>query len=203
MDPDRRIKRLVLLDEAIMFFTKGDWLGLKAPKDAAYHLIAGFTPTGLSVLKTTENPKSHTPLAEVSNDELRKGLGNLLSEILQTEIDPADPRFKNWTVLIPKSTSQDSPIAQKLFVEKGRTASIILAPLMEIGPDRTLHELFDIIPLADLSGRRFKWALAYPTRNWRKFSGQTLRWLHGWGGRYYMISNRKRTMLLRKNFGLA
>lgn len=196
------IKRLNLFNQALMFFTKGDWLGLKAPKDADYHFHVGFTSTGLSALKTLEPAKSHTRLAEVPNEELKKGLERFFSEILRNEIDPTNLRFKRWTVLIPRSTSPDSPIAKKLIVERGREAYVTLAPLIEMGPLRALHQLFYVLPMAEVAGLRFKWALAYPTRNWRFFSGRTMRWLHGWGGHYYMISDRKRTMLLRKSFGL-
>lgn len=142
--PDRQIKRLNLFNEAVMFFTKGDWVGLKAPKDANYRLHVGLTRTGLSVLKTMEHPKSRTPLVGVSNEELEKGLGRFFSEVLRNEIDPIDSRFKEWTVLIPRSTSPDSPLARKLITEKGREASLTLAPLIELGPAGVFHELFEV-----------------------------------------------------------
>lgn len=186
-----------------MFFTKGDWLGLKAPRDANYHLHVGFTPTGLLLLKTMEHPKSHVCLAEVSNEELEGGLGRFFSEILRNEIDQTHSRFRKWTVLLPRSTSPDSPIAKKLFVEEGREVDVTIAPLIEMGPLRMLHELFYVLPMAEIAGRSFKWGLAYPTMNWRKFSVRSMRWLHGWGGHYYMMSDRKRAMLLRKSFDFA
>jgi len=201
--PAKPIKRVNLFNQAIMFFTNGGWIGLKAPKDANYHFHAGFTPEGLSLLKTVENPKSRTPLAKVSNEELQAGLGSFLSEILRNEIDPTDQEFRKWTVLIPRSTSPDSPIARKLIVEKGREATVTLEPLILLGPRGALHELFYVLPTADVVGRQFKWALAYPTRNWREFSRRTMRWLHGWYGRYYVISDRKRNMLLRQSFGFS
>ncbi len=196
------IKRLNVFNQAVLFFTKGDWIGLKAPTNANYHLHAGFTPTGLSILRTMEKPKVRTRLAEVSNEELQRGLEMFFSEILRNEIDPIALKFKKWTVLIPKSTSPDSPIAKKLIVERGREASLTLEPLIELGPRAALHELFHILPMADVTGRQFKWALAYPTRRIREFNPRSMRWLHGWFGRYYLISDRKRTMLLRKSFGL-
>ncbi len=196
-------KSVDFFNGAVMFFTKGDWIGLKAPKDANYHIHAGFTATGLTVLKTVEHSKSHTTLAKVSHEKLEKGLGKFFSEILHNEIDPTIPEFKDWTVLIPKSKSPDSPIARKVIVERGRKMSMTLAPLIELGPRGALDELFDVLPMAGVLGREFKWALAYPTRNWKKFSRRTMRWLHGWGGHYYMISSRKREMLLSQSFGLS
>jgi len=185
-----------------MFFTKDDWLGLKTPKDANLHLHAGFSSTGLYILKTTEHPKTHTTLASVSNESLDDGLRKYFLEVARNEIDPSDPKFRKWTVLIPKSTSPDSPIAKRFFVEKRRTASLTLAPLFEMGRVRVLHELFEVTGMARVRGRQFKWALAYPTRDHREFTGRTLRWLHGWNGRYYMLSDRRRNMLLKNAFGL-
>ena len=194
------IKRINLFNQAIMFFTNGGWIGLKAPKDADYHFHIGFTSAGLSLLKTVENPKSRTALASVSNEELQSGLGRFFSEILRNEIDPTSHEFVKWTVLLPRSTSPDSPIAKKLIFERGREATMKLEPSMRLGPRKSLHELFHVLPMTGVVGRQFKWALAYPTRNLRKFSRGSMRWLHGWYGRYYMISDRKRTKLLRQSF---
>lgn len=185
-----------------MFFTKGDWIGIKFSKNARFHLHLGFTPTGLSALKTMERSKAHSPIVKITYKELEAGFESLFSVILHNEIDPTDSKFRKWTLLIPRSTSPDSPIAKNLFIEKGRTASMTLTPLVAMGPFRALHELFEVIPLAQVRRRQFKWALAYPTRNWKKFSGRSMRWVHGWGGRYFMISDRKRSALLRVSFRL-
>lgn len=203
MSSHQAIKRVNLFDEAMMFFTSGDWIGLKAPKDADFHLHAGFTPAGLSLLKTIENPKSHTPLANVSNEELQAGLERFFSEILRNQIDPTDHEFRKWTVLLPRTMSPDSPIARKLIVEKGREATVNLDPLILLGPRGALHELFYVLPMADVVRRQFKWALAYPARKIREFNPRSMRWLHGWYGRYYMIPDRKRNMLLRQSFGIS
>jgi hypothetical protein len=185
-----------------MFFTRDEWLGLKPRKDVDFHLHAGFTSTGLNILKTTEHPRTHTTLASVSNKSLDYGLRKYFLEVAHNETDPSDPKFRKWTVLIPKSSSPDSPTARRLFVEKGRSASLTLAPLFEMGAVRALHELFEVHWMADVRGRQFKWALAYPTRNPRDFDGRTLRWVYGWWGRYFMISERKRVSLLRNAFHL-
>ncbi len=200
--PDKEIKRLNLFNEGVMFFTKGGWVGLK-PKDAPYHLLAGFTQAGMSVHKTIENSKTHIPLADVSNEAIERGLGRVFAEILKNEVDPTTDKFRGWTTLIPWSTSPDTPLARKLIVEDGKRASLTLKPLIEMGPIRSLHALYDVIPMARVKGRQFKWALAYPTRRVREFNPRSMRWLHGWYGRYYMISDRKRNMLLKKSFGLG
>ena len=199
---DNKIKRFNLFNEAVMFFTRGGWIGLKL-KDAPYHILVGFTPAGMSVHKTIERSNLHVPLAEASNEALKEGLGGFFSEILRNEIDPAADKFEGWTVLIPWSTSPDTPLARKLIVEDGKKASLTLKPLIEMGPIRSLHALYDVIPMARVKGRQFKWALAYPTRKIREFNPRRMRWLHGWYGRYYMISDRKRNMLLRPVFGMT
>jgi hypothetical protein len=185
-----------------MFFTKGGWIGL-TPKGAPYHILAGFTPAGMSVHKTIERSNLHVPLAKVTNEALKEGLGRFFSEILRNEVDPSADKFRGWTVLIPWSTSPDTPLARKLIVENGRKASLTLAPLMEMGAVRSLHAMYEVLPFAKVSGRQFKWALAYPTRRIREFNPRSMRWLHGWYGRYYMISDRKRNMLLRAVFGMT
>ena len=199
---ERPIRRVNLFDQAVMFFTKGGWFGLK-PKEAPYHILAGFTPAGMSVHKTIERSNLHVPLTEVPNEALKEGLGRFFSEILRNEIDPTADKFRGWTVLIPWSTSPDTPIARKLIVEDGRTASLTLAPLIELGPIRLLHALCDVIPMARVKGRQFKWAQVYPTRRIREFNPRSMRWLHESNGRYYMISDRKRNMLLRPVFGMT
>jgi hypothetical protein len=185
-----------------MFFTKGDWVGLK-PKDAPYHILVGFTAAGMSVHKTIERSNLHVPLAEVPNEALKEGLGRFFSEILRNEIDPTAEKFGDWTALIPWSTSPDTPLARKLIVETGRKASLTLTPLIEMGAVRSLHALYDVIPMAKVEGRQFKWALAYPTRKIREFNPRSLRWMYGSNGHYYMISDRKRNMLLRTAFGMT
>jgi hypothetical protein len=185
-----------------MFFTKGGWFGLK-PKEAPYHILAGFTQDGMSVHKTIERSNLHVPLAQATNEALKAGLDTFFSEILGNEIDPTADKFRDWTALIPRSTSPDTPLARKLIVENGRKASLTLAPLIEMGAVRSLHALYDVIPMAKVEGRQFKWALAYPTRKIREFNPRSLRWMHGWNGHYYMISDRKRNMLLRTTFGIT
>lgn len=194
------IRRVSLFNQAAMFFMKGGWIGLKL-KDAPYHILVGFTSAGMSAHKTIERTGLHVPVADVSNEAFGQRFRGLFSEILRNEIDPTTTRFKGWTVLIPK-TSPDTPVARKLIIEDGKNAYVTLKPLIDMGPVRALHALHEVLPMPKIKGRQFKWALAYPTRSWRKFSGRTMRWLHGWCGRYYMISDRKRTMLLRKSFGL-
>jgi len=192
------IKSLDLFNEAIMFFTGTGWFGLKAPKHARSHILAGFTSKGLAVHRTAEDTGLHIPLADISIDELKRGVSEFLSEIFRGEIDPTDNKYRDWVVLIPKTTSPDSLIASKLFIERGRKASLTLEPLIKMGPSRALHELFDIIPMVDVQGRRFKYALAYPTR---KFTAKTQRWLFERQGHYLMISEYKRRRSLRNLFG--
>lgn len=98
-------------------------MGLK-PKEAPYHILAGFTPAGLSFHKTIERSNLHVPLAEVTNESLKERLDRFFSEILNNEIDPTAKKFKGWMVLIPWSTSPDTPLARKLIVENGKTASL-------------------------------------------------------------------------------
>jgi hypothetical protein len=71
---ERPLRRIALFNEAVMFFTKGGWIGLKL-KDTSHHMLVGFTPAGMSVHKTIENPKTHIPLADVSNEAMEHGLG--------------------------------------------------------------------------------------------------------------------------------
>jgi len=136
-------------------------------------------------------------------EALKGGLARFFSEILRNEIDPAANKFKGWTALIPWSTSPDTPLARKLIVEDEKKASLTLEPLIEMGPLRSLHALYDVIPMAKVKGRQFKWALAYPTRRIRELNPRSMRWLHGWHGRYYMISDHKRSLLLRAAFDLT
>lgn len=192
------IKRLNLFNQAIMFLTGAGWLGLKAPKHARSHLLAGFTSKGLAVHKTVEDTGLHIPLADVSSNELEEGLSKFISEIFRGEIDPTDSKYRDWVVLIPKRTSPDSLMASRLFIERGREALLTLEPLIKMGPGRALHELFDVIPMVDVKGRRFKCALAYPT--W-KLTAQTERWLFEQQGHYFMISEYKRRKSFRKLFG--
>jgi hypothetical protein len=192
------IKRLNLFNQAIMFFTRTGWLGLKARKHARSHLLAGFTSKGLAVHETVEDTGLHIPLADIPINELKEGLSKFLFEIFRGEIDPTDSKHRDWAVLIPKTTSPDSLMASKLFIERGREASLTLEPLIKMGPSRALHELFDIIPMVDVQGRRFKYALAYPT--W-KFTAKTQRWLFERQGHYFVISEYKRRKSFRKLFG--
>ncbi len=199
--PESKAVRISLFGEAVMFITKGGWIGLKL-KGSPYHIIVGFTPNGMSAHKTIEKTQLHVPIADVPNQSLQQGLGEFFSEILRNEIDPTAPKFKGWTVLIPR-TSPDTPLARKLITEDRKKLALTLKPLIEMGPVGALHAMHEVIPMSKVKGRQFKWALAYPTRNWREFSGRTMRWLHGWNGRYYMVSDRKRNRLLQKSFGLA
>jgi hypothetical protein len=199
---ERPTRRLNLFDEAVIFFTKGGWLGLKM-KGAAYHILAGFTSAGMSIHQTIEHTGLHLPMAYVSNEVLERGLGEFFSEILKNEIDPSAQRFRSWTVLIPWSTSPDTPLARKLISKDRKKATLTFKPLIEMGSVRSLHALYDVIPMTKVTGRQFKWGLAYPTRRIREFDPRSMRWLHGWSGHYYMISDRKRNTLLRQSLKLS
>ena len=162
------------------------------PKRGRSHFTISFRADSLDVHRTfegTENAgKSYVPLLKISRDELEKQMAKSFPQIIwRSEIDPTDAKFQDWIALIPKTTSPDSPILSQILMEKGREGSMALAPLL-ISPRRTLSELYDTIPLADVKGRSFKWALAYPTR---KLSPRTQRFLYGIQGRYFMISKRK------------
>ena len=194
-------KRVHLFGEAVMFFTSGGWIGLRL-KGAPYHLLVGFTPEGMKAHMKIEGTGEHIPLANVTNEELSKGLGEYFSEIQRNEINPAEPKYKNWTVLIP-NTSPDTPITRKIMLDQdSREHSLTLEPLIKMGPLRALHTLHEVIPMHKVMGRQFKWALAYPTRNWRKFSNRTLRWLYGWNLHYYMITDRKRNTLQKAIYNI-
>jgi hypothetical protein len=190
-----------LFGQAVMFFTRSGWVGLKL-KGSPYHLLVGFTPEGMSVHKTIERTGLHVPVAEVSNEELGRGFGVFFSEVLHNEIDPTAAKFRNWTVLIPK-TSPDTPLARRLILEHGRNADATLEPLINMGPVRALHATNEVLSMRKVKARRFKWATAYPTLDWREFSPRRMRWLYHWYGRYYMISDRKRSTLLSSAFNLA
>jgi hypothetical protein len=192
---------MTLFGQAVMFFTKSGWIGLKL-KDTPYHLLIGFTPEGMTVHKTIERTGFHVPVADISKEQLERGRGGSFSEVLRNEIDPTAAKFRNWTVLIPR-TSPDPPLARRLITEHGRKVDATLEPLIKKGPVKALHATNKVLPMRNVKSRRFRWALAYPTRDWRKFNPRTMRWLYHWYGRYYMISDRKRSMLLRSAFGLA
>src|SRR5208282_4749229 len=160
MSTQRRLKSVDVFDEALMFFTEGDWIGLKAPKNADYHLHVGFTSKGLRVIKTSEHPKSHTIVLELTHQQLSRGLQNFFSRICRREIDPKDPKFKKWVVLIPKSTSPDSRIAKKLVTEKNRRMALTFVKFGKTDPTNMLRRLYYVLPMADVSGRQFKWGFA-------------------------------------------
>lgn len=195
------IRRVTLLGQAVMFFTRSGWVGLKL-KDSPYHLLVGFTAEGMSVHKTIERTGLHVPVVDVSKEQLAQGLGGFVSEVRRNEINPTAAKFRDWTVLIPR-TSPDTPLARRLIIEQGRKADATLDPLIKMGPVRALHATNQVLPMRKVKGRRFKWALAYPTRNWRKFSPRTMWWLYHWYDRYYMISDRKRSALLNSALGLT
>lgn len=197
---ERPIRRVTLFGQAVMFFTSSGWVGLKL-KDTPYHLLVGFTPEGMSVHKTIERTGLHVPVVDVSKEQLEAGLGGFVSEVLRNEIDPTAAKFRGWTVLIPR-TSPDTPLARKLIIEHGRNADATLEPLIKMGAVRALHATNEVLPMHKVRRRPFRWALAYPTRDWREFSPRTMRWLYHWYGRYYMISDRKRSVLLRSAFAL-
>jgi hypothetical protein len=200
--PNKPLKRVHLFGEAVMFFTKGGWIGLRL-KGAPYHILVGFTPEGMRVHKKIERTGEHIPIASIPNETLTRGLGEYFSGILRNEINPTAPKYKNWTVLIPH-TSPDTPIARKLMLNQdSREPSVTLEPLVKMGHRRALHTLHEVIPMPKVVGRQFKWAHAYPTRNWREFNNRTLRWLYGWNGHYYMITDRKRNTLQQAIFNIT
>jgi hypothetical protein len=199
---NNRLKRVHLFGEAVLFFTSGGWIGLRM-KGAPFHLLVGFSPEGMTVHKTIEETGEHIPIANIPNETLSRGLNEFYSEILRYEIDPTASKYKHWTVLIPH-TSPDTPIARKVILDQdSREPSVTFEPLVKMGQLRALHTLHEVIPMPKVAGRRFKWAHAYPTRNWRKFSNRTLRWLYGWNGHYYMITDRKRNTLQQAIFNIT
>ena len=184
-----------------MFFTKGGWIGLRL-KGAPYHILVGFTPEGMRVHKKIERTGEHIPIANIHNETLTRGFEKFFSEILRNEVNPTAPKYKNWTVLIP-NTSPDTTMAGKVILDRdSREPSVTLEPLVKIGHRRALHTLHEVTPMPKVIGRQFKWAHAYPTRNWRKFNNRTLRWLYGWNGHYYMITDRKRNTLQQAIFNI-
>ena len=145
--------------------------------------------------KKIERTGEHIPIANIPNEILARALNEFFSQIFHNEIDPIAPKYKNWTALIPH-TSPNTPVARKLMLHRdSREPSVTLEPLIKMGHLRALHALYEVIPMPKVMGRQFKWALAYPARDWRKFNNRTLRWLYGWNGHYYMISDRKRNTL--------
>lgn len=196
------MKRVHPFGEAVLFFTKGGWLGLRM-KGAPFHLLVGFTPKGMAVHKTIEQTGVHVPIANIPNEVLSQELEGFYSEVLRNEIDPTAPEYKDWTALIPR-TSPDSPIPRQVIIDDHpREPSVTLKPLIKIGPLRALHATYEVIPMPKVIGQQFKWPHAYPTRNWRKFNNRTLRWLYGWNGHYYMITDRKRNTLQQAIFNIT
>jgi hypothetical protein len=200
-ESNKSLKRVHLFGEAVLFFTKGGWIGLRF-KGAPFHMLVGFTPEGMKAHMKIESTGEHIPVANVTYEELSKGLGEYFSEIQRNEIDPTKPRYKNWTALIP-NTSPDTSIAHELMVDRdSREPAVTLEPLVKMGHRRALYALHEVIPMRKVAGRQFKWAHAYPTRNWRRFNNSTLRWLYGWNGHYYMITDRKRNKLQKAIYNI-
>jgi len=195
--PERSIKRLDLFDIATMAFGR-DKIILKSKRGRS-HFTLSFRADGIDVHRTFEGmKKSYVPLLKMSRDGFEKRMGELFLQIFsKSEIDPSDACFQGWIALIPKTTSLDSSILSQMFIEKGRQASMTLEPILA-RPRRILRELYDTIPLADVKGQSFKWALVYPTR---KLSPRTVRYLYSIQGRYFMISKRKLFSSFRQVLG--
>jgi hypothetical protein len=156
----------------------------------------------MSVHKTIEETGEHVHIANVPYETLSRGLNNFFSEIQHNEIDPTAPKYRNWTALIPR-TSPDSPIAQEVIIDDHpREPAVTLEPLVKMGQLGALYALHEVMPMRKVVGRQFKWAHAYPTRNWRKFNNRTLRWLYGWNGHHYMITDRKRNKLQKAIYNI-
>jgi len=192
------IKRIDLFGLAVMAFGRSKLI-LKSKRGRS-HLTVSFAEAGVDVHRTYERKrKSHVPLLRTSWQDLEKRLvSSMLVALSEAEIDPTAPTLKHWIALVPRDTSPTSPLPSQMFFKKGREIALSLAPLLN-SPERVFHELYDVVPFAQLKGQSFKWALAYPTR---KMKPRTQRYLFERQGTYFMISARRLRSVLREALGL-
>lgn len=202
----KSFKRIDLFNMAVMFPIDDRGLGF-APKGAGIHIHVGVERdnSGIFIVKTIEpkqgRPKGHSITVHISNDELQKGFVELAASIRGNEIDPTYPRFTEWIVLIPKPATldPDSPLGQELLGYRRGTLNLALD---RVRLDDLLYEMFYIVKMSDITRRpqrQFKWALAYPSEDWRTWEGN-MRWLRNWDGYFYLISDREQSRLMNRIF---
>lgn len=176
------------------------------PKGAGFHWHVGVERdgSGLFIVKTIESvdgrSKGHSPSVHVSNQELRRGLAELFEAIRSNEIDPTHPRFSEWIVLIPKpaALNPDSPLSEQLLGYRNGEMKVTSDGL---NLDMFL-EMFYVVNLTDITRRpqrRFRWALAYPSDDWRSWEGN-MWWLRSWAGCFYLISDNEQSRIMRRSF---
>lgn len=190
---------------AVMFPIGERGLGL-GPKGAGYHWHVGLERdcSGIFIVKTIEpsegHLKDHSTTIRISNKELQKGFGELFAAIRSSEIDSTDPRFAKWIALIPKPATldPDSPLGKELLGERNGELNLTL----DVVTLSVFYEMFYIVKMTDVTRRpqrQFKWALAYPTEDWRTWEGN-MWWLHNRDGYLYLISDREQSRLIRRIF---
>ena len=204
LDGQKSFKRIDLFDVAVMFPIGGRGLGL-GPKGAGSHIHVGVEQddSGIFIVKAVEaaegRPKTHGPTVRISNEELQKGFGELFAAIRSNEIDPTHPRLKDWLVLIPRPEARDpgSPLAMELLGLRNGQMSLTTSLVSGMFP-----EMFYFVKMPDITRRpqrQFKWALAYPTQDWRMWEGN-MWWLRNWDGYFYLMSDEEQSRLMRRIF---
>jgi hypothetical protein len=107
--------------------------------------------------------------------------------------DPTHPPLEFMLSKLPASEAA----LKRSFVELQEKTNVTEDRMSDEFP-----EMFYFVKTTDITRRpqrRFKWALAYPTEDWRMWEGN-MWWLCSWDGYFYLISDEEQSRLMRRIF---